>query len=114
MTELEGLLTRKLEQIEQQHQAQTKALREQLDAQQGALASLQEQLQSTLTGYEEHCASLHSAFSTFQMSTRSELDSMGQSLEQTNLATAAALGSLNSSVSTVRNSLEKLSKALEK
>lgn len=114
MTELERLLVQKLEQMEQQHQAQTTALQKQLDAQQRALASLQEQLGSTLNEYEEHCASLHSTFSALEESTKRELTSMGQSLDQTNRATAAALGSLNSSVSTVRNSLETLSKALEK
>jgi len=95
MTELERLLTAQFERMEQRHQDETKALREQLDAQQRALESLQAQLQSTLGEYETHCASA----------------SMGRSLDQTNRATGAALGSLNSSVSTVKSSLESLNKA---
>ena len=111
MTELERLLIERLEQMEQQHQDETKALLAQLDAQQRALESLQVQLQSTLEGYEKHCASLHTAFVALEKSTRNELASMGRSLDQTNRATGAALGSLNSSVSTVKSSLESLNKA---
>ena len=62
MTELERLLTAQFERMEQRHQDETKALREQLDAQQRTLESLQAQLQSTLEGYETHCANLHTAF----------------------------------------------------
>ncbi len=111
MTELERLLTAQFERMEQRHQDETKALREQLDAQQRTLESLQAQLQSTLEGYETHCASLHTAFVALEKSTRRELASMGRSLEQTNRATGAALGSLNSSVSIVKSSLESLNKA---
>ena len=111
MTELERLLTAQFERMEQRHQDETKALREQLDAQQRALESLQVQLQSTLEGYEKHCASLHTAFVALEKSTRRELASMGRSLDQTNRATGAALGSLNSSVSIVKSSLESLNKA---
>ena len=111
MTELERLLVQKLEHLEQRHQQQTTALQEQLAAQQRSLESLQAQLQSTLGEYEKHCASLHTAFVALEKSTRSELASMGRSLDQTNRATGAALGSLNSSVSIVKSSLESLNKA---
>ena len=111
MTELERLLTAQFERMEQRHQDETRALREQLDAQQRCLESLQGQLQSTLSEYETHCASLHSTFVALEKSTRSELVSMGQSLARSNEATGAALGSLSSSVAAVRNSLESLSKA---
>lgn len=111
MTELERLLTAQFERMEQRHQDETTALRKQLDAQQRALESLQAQLQSTLEEYETHCASLHTAFVALEKSTKSELTSMGRSLDQTNRATGAALGSLNSSVSTVKSSLESLNKA---
>ena len=111
MTELERLLTAQFERMEQRHQDETRALREQLDAQQRALESLQKQLESTLGEYEKHCTTLHSAFVALEKSTRSELTSMGQSLDQTNRATGAALGSLNSSVSIVKSSLESLNKA---
>ena len=97
--------------MEQRHQDETTALRAKLDAQQRALESLQAQLQSTLGEYEKHCASLHTAFVALEKSTRNELASMGRSLDQTNRATGAALGSLNSSVSTVKSSLESLNKA---
>ena len=110
MTELERLLTAQLERMEQRHQDETMALRQQLDAQQHSLESLRELLQSSLTGYETHCASLHSAFTALEQSTRSELASMGQSLDRTLKATGAAFGSLNSSVATVSSSLESLSK----
>ncbi len=110
MTELERLLTAQFERMEQRHQDETTALRKQLDAQQRALESLQAQLQSTLEEYETHCASLHTAFVALEKSTKSELTSMGRSLDQTNRATGAALGSLNSSVSTVKRSLESLNK----
>ena len=111
MTELERRLLDGLEQMEQRHHKETTALRDQLDAQQRALESLQAQLQSTLGEYEKHCASLHTAFVALEKSTRSELASMGRSLDQTNRATGAALGSLNSSVSIVKSSLESLNKA---
>ncbi len=111
MTELERLLTAQFERMEQRHQDETKALRAQLDAQQQSLEGLQTQLQSTLGEYEKHCASLHTAFVALEKSTRSELASMGRSLDQTNRATGAALGSLNSSVSIVKSSLESLNKA---
>jgi hypothetical protein len=111
MTELERLLTAQFERMEQRHQDETTALREQLDAQQRALESLQAQLESTLGEYEKHCASLHTAFVALEKSTRSELASMSRSLDQTNRATGAALGSLNNSVSTVKSSLESLNKA---
>ena len=111
MTELERLLTAQFERMEQRHQDETMDLRAQLDAQQRALESLQAQLQSTLEGYETHCANLHTAFVALEKSTRSELASMGRSLDQTNRATGAALGSLNSSVSIVKSSLESLNKA---
>lgn len=111
MTELERLLIERLEQMEQRHQDETKALLAQLDAQQRALESLQAQLQSTLGEYEKHCASLHTAFVALEKSTRNELASMGRSLDQTNRATGAALGSLNSSVAGVKNSLESLIRA---
>lgn len=111
MTELERLLTAQFERMEQRHQDETTALRKQLDAQQRALESLQAQLQSTLEEYETHCASLHTAFVALEKSTKSELTSMGQSLDQTNRATGAALGSLNSSVAGVKSSLESLNKA---
>lgn len=111
MTELERLLTAQFERMEQRHQDETKALREQLDAQQRSLERLQAQLGSTLSEYEKHCASLHAAFVALEKSTRSELASMGRSLDQTNRATGAALGSLNSSVSIVKSSLESLNKA---
>ena len=111
MTELERLLTAQFERMEQRHQDETKALRAQLDAQQQSLEGLQTQLQSTLGEYEKHCASLHTAFVALEKSTRRELASMGRSLDQTNRATGAALGSLNSSVSTVKSSLESLNKA---
>jgi len=112
MTELERLLTAQFERMEQRHQDETTALRKQLDAQQRALESLQAQLQSTLEEYETHCASLHTAFVALEKSTKSELTSMGRSLDQTNRATGAALGSLNSSVAGVKSSLESLNKAL--
>ncbi|MFB3241436.1 mobilization protein [Aeromonas salmonicida] len=108
MTELERLLTAQFERMEQRYQEETRALRQQLDAQQRSLESLREQLGSTLTGYETHCTSLHGAFTALEKSTRSELISMGQSLARTNEAIGAALGSLNSSVSTVSSSLERL------
>lgn len=111
MTELERLLTAQFERMEQRHQDETMDLRAQLDAQQRALESLQAQLQSTLGEYETHCASLHTAFVALEKSTRRELASMGRSLDQTNRATGAALGSLNSSVSIVKSSLESLNKA---
>jgi small-conductance mechanosensitive channel len=111
MTELERLLTAQFERMEQRHQDETMDLRAQLDAQQRALKSLQAQLQGTLGEYEKHCASLHTAFVALEKSTRSELASMGRSLDQTNRATGAALGSLNSSVSIVKSSLESLNKA---
>lgn len=111
MTELERLLTAQFERMEQRHQDETKALRAQLDAQQQSLEGLQTQLQSTLGEYEKHCASLHTAFVALEKSTRRELASMGRSLDQTNRATGAALGSLNSSVSIVKSSLESLNKA---
>jgi chromosome segregation ATPase len=111
MTELERLLTAQFERMEQRHQDETKALRAQLDAQQQSLEGLQTQLQSTLGEYEKHCASLHTAFVALEKSTRNELASMGRSLDQTNRATGAALGSLNSSVSIVKSSLESLNKA---
>ena len=94
MTELERLLVQKLEHLEQRHQQQTTALQEQLAAQQRSLESLQEQLGSTLGEYEKHCANLHSAFVALEKSTKSELASMGRSLDQTNRATGAA-GSSN-------------------
>ena len=111
MTELERLLTAQFERMEQRHQDETKALLAQLDAQQQSLEGLQTQLQSTLGEYEKHCASLHTAFVALEKSTRNELASMGRSLDQTNRATGAALGSLNSSVSIVKSSLESLNKA---
>ena len=111
MTELERLLTAQFERMEQRHQDETKALRAQLDAQQQSLEGLQTQLQSTLGEYETDCASLHTAFVALEKSTRRELASMGRSLDQTNRATGAALGSLNSSVSIVKSSLESLNKA---
>ena len=111
MTELERLLTAQFERMEQRHQEETRALREQLDAQQLALENLQTLLLNGLDGYETHCASLHSAFTALEQSTKSELASMAQSLDRTIKATGDALGSLNSSVGTVRNSLESLSKA---
>ena len=111
MTELERILLDRLEQMELRHHNETMDLRAQLDAQQRALESLQAQLQSTLGEYEKHCASLHTAFVALEKSTRSELASMGRSLDQTNRATGAALGSLNSSVSIVKSSLESLNKA---
>jgi chromosome segregation ATPase len=111
MTELERLLTAQFERMEQRHKDETTALRELLDAQQRALESLQAQLESTLGEYEKHCASLHTAFVALEKSTRSELASMSRSLDQTNRATGAALGSLNNSVSTVKSSLESLNKA---
>ena len=111
MTELERLLTAQFERMEQRHQDETKALRAQLDAQQRSLERLQAQLGSTLSEYEKHCASLHAAFVALEKSTRRELASMGRSLDQTNRATGAALGSLNSSVSIVKSSLESLNKA---
>ncbi|MGU5583256.1 mobilization protein (plasmid) [Aeromonas caviae] len=112
MTELERLLTAQFERMEQRHQDETKALREQLDAQQRSLERLQAQLGSTLSEYEKHCASLHAAFVALEKSTRSELASMGRSLDQTNRATGVALGSLNCSVAGVTSSLESLSKEL--
>ena len=112
MTELERLLTAQFERMEQRHQDETKALREQLDAQQRSLERLQAQLGSTLSEYEKHCASLHAAFVALEKSTRSELASMGRSLDQTNRATGVALGSLNCSVAGVKSSLESLSKEL--
>ena len=111
MTELERLLTAQFARMDQRPQAETMDLRAQLDAQQRALKSLQAQLQSTLGEYETHCASLHTAFVALEKSTRRELASMGRSLDQTNRATGAALGSLNSSVSIVKSSLESLNKA---
>lgn len=77
MTELERLLTAQFERMEQRHQDETRALREQLDAQQRCLESLQGQLQSTLSEYETHCASLHSTFVALEKSTRSEFDQHG-------------------------------------
>ena len=112
MTELERLLTAQFERMEQRHQDETKALREQLDAQQRSLERLQAQLGSTLSEYEKHCASLHAAFVALEKSTRSELASMGRSVDQTNRATGVALGSLNCSVAGVTSSLESLSKEL--
>jgi hypothetical protein len=111
MTELERLLIERLEQMELRHHNETMDLRQQLYAQQMSLESLQRHLGSTLEGYETHCASLHTAFVALEKSTRSELASMGRSLDLTNRATGAALGSLNSSVSTVKSSLESLNKA---
>ncbi|MGN4979812.1 MULTISPECIES: mobilization protein [Aeromonas] len=111
MTELERILIERLEQMEQRHHNETMDLRQQLYAQQMSLENLQRQWGSTLKGYEMHCASLHTAFVALEKSTKSELNSMGRSLDQTNLATGAALGSLNSSVAGVKSSLESLIKA---
>ena len=111
MTELERLLTAQFERMEQRHQEETRALREQLDAQQLALENLQTLLLNGLDGYETHCASLHSAFTALEQSTKSELASMAQSLDRTIKATGDALGSLNSSVNDLSEALDALQRA---
>ena len=102
MTELERLLTAQFERMEQRHQDETKALQEQLDAQLRA-GGLQAQLQSTLEGYETHCANLHTPPSwPWRKSTRSELASMGGVWTRPTGLPEQRLELLNSSVSTVK------------
>ena len=108
MTELEGLLLKRLDEMEQRHQRERQGLRAQLDEQQRYLVSLQQLLQDGLSGYESHCSTLQGAFERLERNCQRELTSQGQSLARTQKAMSEALGSLNSSVDTVKNSLETL------
>ena len=112
MTELEGLLLKRLDEMEQRHQRERQGLRAQLDEQQRYLASLQQLLQDGLSGYESHSSALQGAFERLDRNCQRELASQGQSLARTQKAMSEALGSLNSSVATVNDSLASLSKAL--
>lgn len=111
MTELEGLLLKRLDEMEQRHQRETLALRAQLDEQQRYLVSLQQLLQDGLSGYESHCSALQGAFKRLELNCQRELASQELSLVRTQKAMSEALGSLNSSVATVNDSLASLSKA---
>ena len=70
MTELEGLLLKRLDEMEQRHQRERQGLRAQLDEQQRYLVSLQQLLQDGLSGYESHCSALQGSLQKTEFKVR--------------------------------------------